>query len=188
MRSKAWLLALPILGGLVALMVGGSSRATSHAPAGGVVPRPDTRVPAQPLTGRAAVVAAAVSQLGNTNPQIYWDDVLPGKDPAGADWCGAFALWCLHQAGLALDWFWEIEAGFALSDKHQSLPITQSPKPGDMAYFDHNQHMAVVESVTPTAVQLVNGNGAGGAVTRSSAARSAVTAFFSIEPLLTGAV
>ncbi len=181
-RSRAWLFALPVLGGLLVLLTG--KRRTEPAGAGGVVPVPNTSRPAPPVLGRAAVVAAAVSQLGNTDPAIYWADVLPGKDPGEADWCGAFALWCLHQAGLALDWFWEIEQGFALSEKHQSLPITKSPQPGDMAYFDHNQHMAVVELVGPTAVQLVNGNGNRGAVTRSQAARSDVTAFFSIAPLL----
>jgi hypothetical protein len=179
-RSRAWLFALPVLGGLLVLLTG--KRRTDSA--GGVVTRPDTSTPAAPILGRAAVVAAAVSQLGNDDPKLYWDDVLPGKDPSGADWCGAFALWCLHQAGLALDWMWEIESGFALSDKHQSLPVTKSPLPGDMAYFDHNQHMAVVELVTPTAVQLVNGNGTAGAVTRSTALRSSVSAFFSIAPLL----
>lgn len=179
-QSRAWLLALPFLGGLLVLLTG--KRRTDSA--GGVVARPDTTAPAMPLVGRAAVVAAAVSQLGNTDPSAYWADVLPGKDPGEADWCGAFALWCLHQARLALDWFWEIEQGFALSDKHQSLPMTKSPLPGDMAYFDHNQHMAVVERVTPTTVNLVNGNGNAGAVTRSTELRSSVTAFFSIAPLL----
>lgn len=178
-RSRAWLLALPVLGGLLVLLTG--KRRDSGA---GVVTRPDTTSPAAPLVGRAAVVAAAVSQLGNDDPAPYWADVLPGKDAGEADWCGAFALWCLHQAGLALDWFWEIEQGFALSDKHQSLPTTKTPLPGDMAYFDHNQHMAVVEAVTPAAVSLINGNGTRGAVSRSTALRSDVTAFFSIAPLL----
>jgi len=178
-RSRAWLFALPVLGGLLVLLTG--KRRTD---AGGVVTRPNTSTPAPALFGRAAVVAAAVSQLGNDDPQLYWDDVLPGKDPTGMDWCGAFALWCLHQAGLALDWMWEIGEGFALSDDHKSLPTTTTPRPGDMAYFEHNQHMGVVELVTPTAVQLVNGNGTGGAVTRSTALRSDVTAFYSIAPLL----
>lgn len=177
-RSRAWLFALPVIGGLLVLLTG--KRNTDA----GVVLTPNTSPPAPPLIGRAAVVAAAVSQLGNADPTTYWNDVLPGKDPTGMDWCGAFALWCLHQAGLALDWMWEIGEGFALSDQHQSLPITKTPLPGDMAYFDHNQHMAVVELVTPTAVQLVNGNGTRGAVTRSTARRSDVTAFFSIAPLL----
>lgn len=188
-RSRAWLLALPVLGGLLVLLTsqrGGSTPTPSPLPAppSPPVPVPNTTRPALPLQGRAAVVAAAVSQLGNNNPAPYWADVLPGKDAGDADWCGAFALWCLHQAGLALDWFWEIESGFALSDKHQSLPQTKAPLPGDMAYFDHNQHMAVVELVSASAVQLINGNGNGGAVTRSTAARSSVTAFFSIAPLL----
>jgi hypothetical protein len=178
-RSRAWLLALPLLGGLLVLLTG--KRRDPD-----VVQSPDTTAPAMPLAGRAAVVAAAVSQLGNADPKRYWDDVFPGKDPTGMDWCGAFALWCLHQAGLALDWSWEMGSGFALSDQHQSLPTTTDPKPGDMAYFDSHQHMAVVEAVTPAAVSLINGNGNAGAVTRSTAARSSVTAFFSIEPLLQG--
>lgn len=139
------------------------------------------------LTGRAAVVAAAVSQIGNTDPALYWLDTLPGgTDPGDADWCGAFALWCLHRARLAQDWQWEIGSGFLLSTVHHSLPTTTEPKPGDIAYFDHNQHEAIVEAVSPSGVSLINGNGSGGAVTRSTEPRSAVTAFFSIAPLLPG--
>ena len=92
-RSRAWLFALPVLGGLLVLLTGKRTD-----PGAGVVRTPNTSTPAAPLLGRAAVVAAAVSQLGNDDPAPYWSDVLPGKDPTGMDWCGAFALWCFAQA------------------------------------------------------------------------------------------
>ncbi len=173
--NRKWLwLAPPVALGLVLALRSSSTPAPSSPSSPGL----------EHLTGRAAVVAAAVSQIGNTDPALYWHDTLPGRDPGHADWCGAFALWCLHQARLALDWNWEIGSGFLLSTIHPSLPTTAEPEPGDIAYFDHNQHEAVIEAVSPSGVSLINGNGAGGAVTRSSVPRSAVTAFFSIAPLL----
>jgi hypothetical protein len=174
-HQKLLLIGLPIVGAL-ALFVRGAPD---------IEMRPIPILAAAP-DQRAAVVAAAVSQLGNTDPTAYWQNVL-ATHPAGgihADWCGAFALWCLHQAGLALDWNWEIGSGFLLSNVHRSLPTTTDPKPGDVAYFDHNEHEAIVELVTPSGVQIINGNGENGAVSRSTALRSSVTAFFSIAPLL----
>lgn len=173
---KLLFLTVPI--GIVAGALAGSQAVTLRAP---VVPATAT-----PESSRSFVVRAAVSQLGKTDPTAYWQDTLathPTVSPT-ADWCGVFALWCLHQAGLALDWHWEIGSGFLLSTLHPSLPTTQNPQPGDVAYFDHLEHEAIVEFVTPSGVSLINGNGEGGAVTRSSALRSEVTAFFSIAPLL----
>lgn len=132
---------------------------------------------------RSKVTAAARSQLGSSDAAKFWADASPRVNMFGADWCGAFALWALHQAGLALDWEWEPSLGFLMTKKHQ-LPITKKPEPGDIAYFEHNQHHAVVAEVTDTDVTLINGNGAGGVVTEVTVPRMGVTAFFSIGPLL----
>jgi hypothetical protein len=132
---------------------------------------------------RQRVVFAALAEVGNGDPAKYWADVLPGVDPRGLDWCGAFALWALHQAGLALDRRWVLGRGFILVGPNP-LPQTTNPKPGDIAYFTKNQHEAIVEFVSPGAVQLINGNGQGGRVSVSTVPRSSVTAFFSIAPLL----
>lgn len=131
---------------------------------------------------RAAVVTIAENELGSLDPRVYWADVMPNASPHDypKDWCGAFALWVLHQAGMALDLEWKIGRGFLIPN----LPQTTHPKPGDIAYFEHNQHHAIVSEVTSSSVGLINGNGAGGQVTRSIAPLNTVTAFFSIERLL----
>ena len=138
-----------------------------------------------PVPPRVRVVRAAQSQLGRSNAAPYWADVLPGVAPSGypPDWCGAFALWTLHQAGLARDLNWVIGQGFL-----DHLPTTQSPLPGDIAYFTNNQHQAVVTDVSyDGTIGLVNGNGTAGAVSPSETQFSHVAAFYSIEPLLASA-
>lgn len=136
-----------------------------------------------PVSPRLRVAQHAQSQVGRSNASVYWADVLPGYPPGSypKDWCGGFALWALHQAGLAKDLGWIIGMGFL-----DHLPTTQNPQVGDIAYFDTNQHQAVVVGVDPQAqtVSLVNGNGTGGAVSTSVTPVSHVAAFYSIAPLL----
>ncbi len=131
---------------------------------------------------RKAVVDAALSKLGATNGNEFWADTLPGVPPSDypKDYCGGFALWAIHQAGLGLNLDWKIGSGFLIPNLSQ----TKNPKPGDIAYFAHNEHHAVVRDVSNGSVGLINGNGAGGQVTQSIAPMSTVTAFFSLEKLL----
>lgn len=139
-----------------------------------------------PVSPRLRVAQAAKSQLGRTNAAPYWADVLPGTPPSGypKDWCGAFDLWALHQAGLAKNLNWVIGQGFL-----QNLSTTQNPQVGDTAYFDTNEHHAVVTAVNSDGtVDLVNGNGTGGAVSASTTPRSHVAGFYSIESLLSARV
>ena len=173
---------------LTALLVTGAAAAvaavlTSGKSSAPTIPGPATRDPILPP--REVVARAALSQVGNGDPKRYWDDVLPGVDVGNADWCGAGALWCLHQAGLALDRRWKIGSGFLLTPP--ALPTTKRPEIGDIAYFDHKQHHAVVVGVGPKVVSLVNFNGAGGLVSESTIDPAHVTAFFSIEPLVSRA-
>jgi len=138
-----------------------------------------------PVPPRTRVARAALSQVGFTDASVYWADVLPGTPPSGypKDWCGAFALWCLHQAGLAKNLNWVVGTGFL-----QNLSTTQSPDVGDIAYFTTNEHHAVVTAVnTDGTVNLVNGNGTGDAVSTSVTPASHVAGFYSIEPLLASA-
>jgi len=138
------------------------------------------------LSPRARVAAAARSQLGKADTTKYWASALPGQNPnTGLSWCGVFALWALHSAGLATNWLWQLGKGFLMTTK-TSLPTTTSPQMGDIAYFTANQHQAVVLSVDPMnrTVELANGNGTGGVVTRSVVPFSSVYAFFSIAPLV----
>lgn len=136
---------------------------------------------------RDCVVENALVELGNSDPSAYWADVLPGVAVGPTiDWCGAFALWALHQAGFLQEVRWVIGKGFLWDSAGNKwrLPITTIPEPGDVAYFEHNQHQAVVESVNGDVMNLINGNGTGGAVTRSSVPIAHATSIHSIAGLL----
>lgn len=142
-------------------------------------------VPSKPTEAsiRHNVVTAAISQIGNKNQQPYWIDVMGTQQPASESWCGAFALWALHQAGLVLDKKWIPGQGFLMT--HGNLPQTKSPLPGDIAYYDHYQHHAVVANVYPDkTIDLINGNGENHAVSPGHTKLSAPTAFFSIKPYI----
>lgn len=139
---------------------------------------------------RKQIVNAVLSQIGEKDPLPYWRDAMPNASESEypKDWCGGFALWAVHQGGIGKTLEWLIAnpndpkhlQGFLIPNLMQ----TRNPQPGDIAYFDHNQHHAVVADVFGDSVQLVNGNGVGEQVTVSSLPKQAVTAFFSIEPLL----
>lgn len=136
-----------------------------------------------PVSPRTRVAEAALSQVGSSDAAKYWADVLPGY-PASSypkDWCGGFALWALHQAGLAKDYVWVIGVGFL-----DRLHTTQNPDVGDVAYFDTNQHHAVIVGIDRAAgtMDLVNGNGTGGKVSTSTAPLSHAAGFYSIGTLL----
>lgn len=141
---------------------------------------------------RDKVVKAAESQLDNTDASPYWRDVIGGNGPWPKDWCGAFALWALHQAGLARAVKWLVGKGFLLASS-TPLPQTKVPKPGDIAYFNKSQHHAVVKRLNADGtVDLINGNGfnpaiQNGAISEVAASRthmSNVTAFYSIDPFI----
>ena len=138
----------------------------------------------RPTTARARVVAAAVSQLGQCDSRPYTEDALGVPGASSTEWCGLFALWCLHRAGLALDWRWSLDEhhpGFLFR-----LPVTGNPKPGDFAYYaEPYQHHQVVERLYGDGTfDGINGNGSGGCVTRSRGPCSHVSAFYSIDPIL----
>lgn len=140
-----------------------------------------------PTAPRTLVVGAATDMIGVTDARAFWRDVLPPGTPESSypkDWCGAFVLWTLHQAGLGKDILWEFgppNYGFLYR-----LPHTSTPQPGDIAYFDTNQHHALVTDVGLIGgrLGLLNGNGTGGAVTGSTIAPSQAAGFYSIQPLI----
>jgi len=133
------------------------------------------------LDARAHAVELARAEIGKGDPTPYWRDTLSNPTPPFPhDWCGAFALWALHQAGIAVGVHWVIGKGFA-----GNLPQVKVPEPADIAYFDHFQHHALVDHVDDAGqVHLINGNGLGGKVTTSVDDPHKVTAFFSVAPLL----
>lgn len=135
---------------------------------------------------RMAIVETALDEEGNSDASKY------GAAP-GVDWCGIFDLWVYHQNGILTDVEWayaedvsgdgRIDYGFLMVPP-KALPMTNSPEPGDIAYFNRNQHHALVEDVRGDMIDLINGNGLGGKVTRSTVNRQEVAAFFSVAPYL----
>lgn len=132
---------------------------------------------------RARVVRIAKSQIGPQDPDRYWRDVQPKLVGERRAWCGGFALWVLRQAGLT-SWEWIPEAGFL-----GKLPRTQSPQPGDIAYFDDLQHHAIVDHVEGRKLFTVDGNQSPGeSVAPRERDIGAAHSFYSIQPLLDGSI
>lgn len=135
---------------------------------------------------RKRVVDAARSQVGKRELAAYFADAAPqysAVDPP--EWCGIFALWCLHQAGLAKNKTWKTGLGFL--ETNPPLPKTMQPKPGDIAYFTKFQHQAVIVGVDGDQLEDVNGNGAGGVVSVSHPKVSDAFAIYSIAGLIADA-
>lgn len=155
------------------------------------------------MKDRASVVIAAHAAL-NTCAQMkadgvvekqfpeivrgYWRDVLPrvGVKPASPpyppQWCGAFALACIHGAELGKELRWMIGKGFLFT-----LHRTLIPEPGDIAYLaEPFQHHAVVCHVSADdIVGTVNGNqGAAEPIKYATHPLAHWTAFYSIHTLL----
>ena len=121
---------------------------------------------------------------------VYWADVLHQNvsAPHPPQWCGALALWCLHQAGLGLLLRWLFgppHFGFLWN-----LEATKSPKPGDIAYLDKPfEHHAIVVEVVGDTVHTIDGNqGPHAPIMTHEAPLSHWTAFFSIEALIAEAL
>jgi hypothetical protein len=126
----------------------------------------------------------------------YWRAVLqPGWTDAQVDqyqakhWCGGFALYCLHQAGLALGVPWLDGLGFC---EPQRLPRVKVPQPGDVAWFLKNQHYAIVEAVRGNVVDTIDGNqgitpARPSIKLHSGRPLSSVAVFYSIQPFLDAA-
>lgn len=104
---------------------------------------------------RTAIVAAARSQVGPGDVGAYWTSCgLPPSTEAA--WCGAFCLWALHEAHVAVNVKWITGLGFC---EVQHLARTKAPLPGDVAYFHKPfQHHAVVVSLVGDTLTTIDGN------------------------------
>lgn len=136
---------------------------------------------------RQAIIDAAAAEIGpydRAKVDKYWLEVLPpGQYAPGLKlaWCGAFALYCLHRAGLALDKHWALGKGFLLVPPHV-LTTIKHPEPGDIGYLAQPfQHHFVVESVSGDLVHSIDGNQPDVA-RRTRKLESCV--YYSIAPLL----
>jgi hypothetical protein len=135
---------------------------------------------------RKRAVDIARGEVGNPLLPKYLADAAPAFVGEKPEWCGIFALWVLRQAGIT-DKQWKVGLGFLLTKPHP-LPTTDNPQPGDIAYFEQYQHQAMVASVSPDTVELINGNGQGARVTVSNTPRTKAKAYYSIAPLLADAI
>jgi len=143
------------------------------------VTNPD--IPDDETRTRKRIIEVARNELGPQNPDKYWVETAPGLTGTNAAWCGGFALWVLHEAGVGVDVPWVIGKGFCFR-----LPQTTNPKPGDIAYFDRAQHHAIVVSVDDGTLHTIDGNQPGETVAERSRLRGEARAFFDVGPLIRG--
>ena len=135
---------------------------------------------------REAIVQAAAGELGSLNEHVedYWESCMVAP-PYPPQWCGAFALWCLHVAGCALSVDWHVGTGFLLVAPH-ALRAVATPKPGDVSYKAAPfQHHAIVEKVEDGVVHTIDGNqGPPSYIKRASHALGVGHSYFDVTPLL----
>lgn len=131
---------------------------------------------------RQAVVDAALSEIGPGNPVLYWESSCVERLEPKKDWCGAFVLWSLHKAGLALDVCWnEDGTGFV---GPSNLPTTKTPEPGDIYYQQEPyQHHAVVESLKDGILVTIDGNSPNVSRNERPVPTQGIV-FYSIQPFL----
>lgn len=126
------------------------------------------------VTYRESVIAAACAKMGD-GPLPEW---------AGLQWCGLFALACLHEAGLGLDITWHTGGGFLRENPHAFIP-TDDPRPGDIGVQHHAPwHHVIVTDRDGRTVGTVAGNtGARPGKVGAGWALVADYQWYSIEPL-----
>lgn len=123
----------------------------------------------------------------------YWASALNQAPnlPHPPHWCGALALFCLHEVELARGLIWRFETA---TDKRSGflyalarLKADEELRPGDMGYQDQPyQHHFIVETVDRDVVTTIDGNqGIAGPIQRRTRKRSdRALAWFSIKRLL----
>jgi hypothetical protein len=144
------------------------------------------------VTTRARIIEIAEAEIGpqrkgSQRVYEYWRSVLPPEwSDAQAktyaktrDWCGGFALWCLKQAGIAQDIYWQDGIGFL---GPAGLKQTRTPSRGDIGYLPQPfQHHLLYSYEHDGKVHSVDGNQPG--VRQQVRPRQGIV-FYSIEPLL----
>lgn len=148
------------------------------------------------IKARRLIIEAADGeflQSPHMRVEKYWEDVLrePHAGPHPPQWCGAFALWCIHQAGIARELRWEFASE---ANEHRSgflwalhrLELIEVPEPGDVAYFAHWQHHALVRCMVGVdQVDTIDGNqGPVSPIKLKQRSLREVTAFYSVRRFL----
>ena len=132
---------------------------------------------------RDRVIQAIERERPAPDQRKYWQEVSGGTAMLGKAWCGALALYALHQAGLGKDIPWIDGRGFLFR-----LNQTNTPKRGDIAYYEHLQHHAVVKSVNPDGtVTTYDGNDVGGSIGEHVKQFNSATNYYSIDSLIKAA-
>jgi hypothetical protein len=169
---------------LPALLIGAGAAALA-ALLGGSRKQPGEYQPVElGFSKRDQVARAAASQVGLSDPRPYIEDALGESTTDDFEWCGMFALWAIHQAGLLPGVLWKIGEGFA-SEYLKQIPASELAA-GDVVYWDQPyQHHAVVEWVDHARglMSTINGNGAGGAVTRVVRSIAGADGYYSLKEL-----
>lgn len=170
---------------MLPLLLAGAGAAALAALLGGKRQQPGEYRPTElGLSKRDQVARAAASQVGLTDPTPYVEDALGQSTSNEYEWCGMFALWAIHQAGLLPGVLWKVGEGFA-SEYLRQIPASQLGA-GDVVYWDQPyQHHAVVEWVDHDRglMSTINGNGVGGSVTRVVRAIAGADGYYSIGNL-----
>lgn len=113
---------------------------------------------------RENIIHAATAELGSEDWARYVQAEVPGCGKVS--WCGIFWLWCLHQAGVALDLEWQLGKGVRPTPRRISV---LEAKPGDGLYMHKNQHYGVFVrweyEGDDVFVVSIDGNSTGGRVT-----------------------
>lgn len=134
------------------------------------------------LPPRQRFLAVLEQEIGKSDGAPYWQLASEHPPVLPKDWCGVFILWGLIRA-FGVSWRWIDGEGFLFR-----LPRTQSPKPGDIGYADNGyNHQGVIESVNANGtITSIDGNSWFGQVRRNTRPASFWTAFFSIDPIISG--
>jgi hypothetical protein len=136
-----------------------------------------------PAALRRSLVRRIEGEISSPDPEKYWADVLDDSDAHPPSWCGALILWA-HRAEKLTDAHWVRGQGIATPLKMKIIS-SKKVKVGDVAYFTRYQHVATVSKVLGGGrFEILNGNAAGGAITRTETDASRVAAFYSIAHLV----
>jgi hypothetical protein len=136
-----------------------------------------------PASLRRSLVRRIESEIPSPDPEKYWGDILDDSDPHPAAWCGALILWAHRIEGLT-DAHWVRGQGIATPLKLRAISA-KNVKVGDIAYFTRYQHVATVSKVLGGGrFEILNGNAAGGAISRTETDTSKVAAWFSVAHLV----
>lgn len=118
---------------------------------------------------RDLVVVTASAEVGealkgSSKVLRFWQGAAPSMPAATRqamanekDYCGAFALFCYREAGIAPPGaVWTISRGFA--SMLPLLPRTERPVVGDLVVFADKWHHALIERVTANDLFTIDGN------------------------------